>query len=47
MVVAMLAATVFQVPRLLVRLRDPDHVEDFQRASRRRRAKPNRRKTSR
>jgi trk system potassium uptake protein TrkA len=30
-VVAMLAATVFQVPRLLVRLRDPDHVEDFQR----------------
>jgi len=31
MVVAMLASTVFHVPRLLVRLRDPDHVEDFQR----------------
>jgi trk/ktr system potassium uptake protein len=31
MVVAMLAATVFQVPRLFARLRDPDHVEDFKR----------------
>jgi trk system potassium uptake protein TrkA len=31
MVVAMLAASVFDVPRLLVRLRDPDHGEDFRR----------------
>jgi trk system potassium uptake protein TrkA len=31
MVVAMLAASVFRVPRLLARLRDPDHVEDFRR----------------
>jgi trk system potassium uptake protein TrkA len=30
MVVAMLAAQVFQVPRLLARLRDPDHVADFE-----------------
>ena len=31
MVVTMLAANVFRAPRLLARLRDPDHVEDFQR----------------
>ena len=29
MVVALLAANVFRVPRLLARLRDPDHAEDF------------------
>lgn len=36
MVVTMLAASVFRVPRLLARLRDPDHVEDFQRIARER-----------
>jgi len=36
MVVALLAATVFHVPRLLARLRDPDHAEDFQRIARER-----------
>jgi trk system potassium uptake protein TrkA len=32
----MLAANVFRVPRLLARLRDPDHAEDFQRIARER-----------
>jgi len=36
MVVALLAANVFRVPRLLARLRDPDHAEDFQRIARER-----------
>jgi trk system potassium uptake protein TrkA len=36
MVVAMLAANVFRVPRLLARLRDDDHAEDFQRIARER-----------
>lgn len=36
MVVALLASTVFRVPRLLARLRDPDHVEDFQNLARER-----------
>lgn len=36
MVVAMLAATMFHVPRLLVRLRDPDHEADFTRIARER-----------
>jgi trk system potassium uptake protein TrkA len=36
MVVAMLAATMFRVPRLLVRLRDPDHEADFTRLARER-----------
>ena len=36
MVVAMLAATMFRVPRLLVRLRDPDHEADFMRLARER-----------
>lgn len=36
MVVAMLAANAFRVPRLLARLRDQDHVDDFQRIARER-----------
>jgi trk system potassium uptake protein TrkA len=38
MVVAMLAATLFEVPRLLVRLRDPGHEEGFAQVAREREA---------